>query len=215
MFTGIIERVGEVARVTRSAGLMRLQVVMGELAKRTRKGDSVSVDGVCLTATNVAGEAADFDVGEETLSVSTLGDFRVRRRVNLELPLKAGDPLGGHIVQGHGDGVGTIVRVEISSDSKIMGVSLPPALAAEMVLKGSVAVDGVSLTISALTESSFEVYLIPHTLKATTLGAKDVGDRVNIETDILGKYVAKMLAARTGAQSGGVTERMLEEHGFK
>ncbi len=214
MFTGIIERVGEVVRAARSGGLMRLQVSMGDLARRTRKGDSVSIDGVCLTATNVSGENVEFDVGEETLGLTTLGDCRPHREVNLELPLKAGDPLGGHIVQGHVDGIGTIVRVEISSDSKIMEVSVPPALAQEMVLKGSVAVDGVSLTISALTEKSFEVYLIPHTLKSTTLGAKDVGDHVNIETDILGKYVAKMLAARAG-ESAAVTERMLEEHGFK
>jgi len=214
MFTGIIERVGEVVRASRAGGLMRLQVAMGELARRTRKGHSAAIDGACLTATNVTAEAADFDVGEETLALTTLGEFRPHRKVNLELPLQAGEPLGGHIVQGHVDGVGTIVRVEISSDSKIMEVSIPSALAAEMVLKGSVAVDGVSLTISALTGQSFEVCLIPHTLKSTTLGEKDAGDRVNIETDILGKYVAKALAARAGA-SAGVTERMLEEHGFK
>jgi riboflavin synthase len=225
MFTGIIRRIGEVTRAERAGGLLHLTVTVGELARQAGAGDSVAVDGVCLTATAVSGESAAFEAGEESLRVTTLGEFRPRRRVNIELPLRAGDPLGGHIVQGHVDGVGTIVRIESGSRPAGVGmeISVPPALAEQMVLKGSVAVDGVSLTLSALKAASFEVFLIPHTLQATTLGTKDVGSRVNIETDVLGKYVAKILGAQAsapGAPAGppppaGLSERMLEEHGFK
>jgi riboflavin synthase len=159
-----------------------------------------------------------FDVGGETLRVTTLGEFRPGRRVNIELPVRADTLLGGHIVQGHVDAIGAVVRVESGAGGTTLEISVPPAAAAPMVMTGSVAVDGVSLTISRLGADSFEVYLIPHTLKSTTLGEKDVGDRVNIECDILGKYVARTLEARRGADeasAGGVTDRLLEEHGFK
>ncbi len=211
MFTGIIQRVGTVARVARSGGPMKLAIDAGDLAKRVELGGSVAVDGVCLTATVIAGPQITFDVGAESVSRSTLASFQPGRRVNLELPLAAGDPLGGHIVQGHVDAVGTISSVRSTPDGMSLGISAPSSIMDEMVLKGSVAIDGVSLTISAIEPERFEVYLIPRTLESTTLKHKNVGDRVNLETDIIGKYIAKMLKAR---ESGGVTENKLREYGY-
>ena len=211
MFTGIIQKIGTVMRVNRSGGPMKLVVDAGELAGRVDIGGSVAVDGVCLTATEIAGKQATFDVGAESVNRSTLGSFQPGRSVNLELPLAAGDPLGGHIVQGHVDAVGTISNIRTNPDGTSLAVSAPGSVMGEMVLKGSVAIDGVSLTISAIETDRFEVYLIPHTLDSTTLKNKNIGDRVNLETDIIGKYIAKMLKAR---ESGGVTEDKLRNYGF-
>jgi len=213
MFTGIIQSMGRVVRAERSGGAVRLAVDLGPLADGLQAGDSAAVDGVCLTATAIAGSEATLDVGAESLHRTTLGDFRAGRRVNLELPVAAGRPLGGHIVQGHVDGVGTVSRITRSEGGCTAAFSVPRELGAQMVVKGSVAVDGVSLTISALREAAFEVYVIPYTLSATTLSERRVGDRVNIETDIIGKYVARYLSAMRG--QSGVTGGMLEEHGFK
>lgn len=211
MFTGIIQKIGTVMRVNRTGGPMKLVVDTGQLAERVDIGGSVAVDGVCLTATKIAGQHLTFDVGAESVSRSTLGSFQPGRSVNLELPLAAGDPLGGHIVQGHVDAVGTISNIRTNPDGTSLAVSATPEATGEMVLKGSVAIDGVSLTISAMEAERFEVYLIPHTLDSTTLKNKNIGDRVNLETDIIGKYIAKMLKAR---ESGGVTENKLREYGF-
>jgi riboflavin synthase len=210
VFTGIIKRVGHVVRAERAATLLRLRMAIGDFAAKVAVGGSVAVDGVCLTATHVSAEDVSFDVGEETLRLTTLGEFRVGRRINIELPLAASEPIGGHIVQGHVDGVGTISNIIAHSSGRMMEISVPAALASGMALKGSVAVDGVSLTIAALREADFQVFLIPQTLAVTTLGEKRVGNRVNIETDILGKYVGRI----SGRQAGGITPEMLEKHGF-
>lgn len=211
MFTGIIERVGAVMRVNRSGGPMMLVVDAGELAQRVDIGGSVAVDGVCLTATEIAGAIITFDVGAESVSRSTLGAFQPGRKVNLELPIAAGEPLGGHIVQGHVDTVGTICNIRTNPDGISLGVSATSSAMKEMVLKGSVAIDGVSLTISAIETERFEVYLIPHTLDSTTLKYKNIGDRVNVETDIIGKYIVKMIESR---EKGGITEDKMRQYGF-
>ena len=212
MFTGIIQTVGAVRRATRAADAVTLCVGIGEFASRVAIGDSVAIDGICLTATSVSGGDATFDAGAETLRLTTLGDFRANRRVNTELAVTAGQHLGGHIVQGHVDGIGALVAVTPDSGGRTVRFSVPADVAAQLVLKGSVAVDGISLTVSGLGSDWFEVHLIPHTLANTTLPEKRVGDRVNIETDIIGKYVARFLAR---GHAGGLTERTLEEHGFK
>lgn len=213
VFTGIIQRVGQVTRADRSAGAMCLSVALGDLAAEVAVGHSVAIDGACLTATTVSGGEVTFDVGAESLRLTTLGKFRPGRRVNIELAVRAGQPLGGHLVLGHVDGVGDVSRIALGSGGTTMEFAVAAELGAQMVLKGSVAVDGVSLTVSALRGSAFEVCLIPHTLDETTLGERKVGDRVNVETDVIGKYVARFLRGRGGA--AGVTDRMLEEHGFK
>lgn len=193
MFTGLVEALGEVEAVQpRDAGL-RLSVRHPALAAELRLGESVAVDGVCLSVIEVGADQFAFDVGPETLVRTTLGDLRPGHAVNLERALRLGDRLGGHWVQGHVDGVGRIAAKEARGEWQIVWFETPPLLTRQMVVKGSVAVDGVSLTIVDLYRDRFSVMLIPHTLQQTTLGRKQVGDRVNLETDILAKYVQRLL----------------------
>ena len=198
MFTGIIEELGEVTAVERTADAATI-TVRGPLAvSDAAHGDSVSVSGVCLTVIGQDADSFTADVMAETLARSTLADVAPGRRVNLERAARVGDRLGGHIVQGHIDGTATVLSVEDGSAWRVVRLSLDPAIAPLVARKGSVAVDGVSLTVSAVgggRESGwFEVSLIPETLTATTLGERVPGDRVNIETDILARHVERMLA---------------------
>jgi riboflavin synthase len=194
MFTGIVEAVGEVAQVRGSSGDRDLTVAQTELAARLTLGASVAVDGVCLTVTALDGPRFTVHAIAETLRVTTVGGLRPGQRVNLETALRAGAPVGGHFVQGHVDAVGTVAGLGRQGDSVHLQIKAAPAVVAQLVPKGSVAVDGVSLTVGPhLARERFEVFLIPHTLAATTLGLRKVGDRVNLETDILGKYVLGML----------------------
>jgi riboflavin synthase len=187
VFTGLVREVG---RVESAAG-GRLLVDCGVEAG---VGDSVAVDGVCLTVVEEGGGRLAFDVVPETLArVKPFG-----ARVNLEPALRAGEALGGHYVQGHVDGVGTVERAEPEGEGLRLAVAAP-GLGRYLVEKGSVALDGVSLTVAALTESGFEVALVPHTLAATTLGERRPGDAVNLEADVLAKYVERLLEARVGA----------------
>jgi riboflavin synthase len=198
MFTGIIEELGEVTAVDRVADAARI-TVRGPLAvSDAGHGDSISVSGVCLTVIEQDAETFTADVMAETLAMSTLDDVVPGRRVNLERAAQVGDRLGGHIVQGHIDGTATVLSVTDGSAWRVVRLSLDPAHAPLVVRKGSIAVDGVSLTVSAVgggrEDGWFEVSLIPETLSATTLGDRVAGDRVNIETDILARHVERMLA---------------------
>ncbi|WP_158862626.1 riboflavin synthase [Leifsonia sp. AG29] len=198
MFTGIIEELGEVTAVERSADAARLTVRGPLVVSDARHGDSISVSGVCLTV--VGSDAGTFtaDVMAETLAMSTLDDVAPGRRVNLERAAQVGDRLGGHIVQGHIDGTATVLSVNDGSAWRVVRFTLDPEHAPLVARKGSIAVDGVSLTVSdvggGLDDGWFEVSLIPETLTATTLGDRVPGDRVNIETDILARHVERMLA---------------------
>ena len=215
MFTGIIRHVGTVVSVTGRQASQPLTVETGALAACLVVGDSVNVDGVCLTATRVEGGRVRFDVGAETMRLTTLGELREGDSVNLEPSLRVGDPLGGHYVTGHVDGVGTIARKEALPGEVRLAVRADADLTGQMVLKGSVAVDGISLTIAGLEPASFEVSLIPHTLAVTTLRHKGVGGRVNIECDMLGRYVRRFLAQGSpteGKSPLGISE--LEDQGF-
>lgn len=197
MFTGIIEELGEVTRVEPNADVVRLTVRGPKVVEGVRHGDSIAVSGVCLTV--VDSDAASFtaDVMAQTLTMSTLDDVAVGRPVNLERAALVGDRLGGHIVQGHVDGTAAVLEVRPGEEWRVIRFSLPEALAPLVVDKGSIAVDGVSLTVSALGDESdgswFEVSLIPETLAATTLGRLEPGDRVNLETDVLARHVQRML----------------------
>lgn len=198
MFTGIIEELGEVTAVERAADAARV-TVRGPLAvSDARHGDSISVSGVCLTVIDKDAESFTADVMAETLAMSTLDGVRPGRRVNLERAAQVGDRLGGHIVQGHIDGTATVLSVTDGSAWRVVRFSLDPEHAPLVARKGSIAIDGVSLTVSdvggGLEDGWFEVSLIPETLSATTLGALTAGDRVNIETDILARHVERMLA---------------------
>ena len=194
MFTGIVEELGEVVALERLNGSARL-TIRGSVVAGAAHGDSIAVNGVCLTVTAVRDTAFTADVMEETLKRSDIGALTPGSRVNLERPLRLADRLGGHLVQGHVDGTGRIVSRRPAGEWEVVRISLPNGLARYVTEKGSVAVDGVSLTVSALAESGdwFEVSLIPTTLELTTLGTKQPGDMVNLEVDTVAKYVAKYM----------------------
>lgn len=194
MFTGIIEAMGEVAGVERQPEGARLRVRAGPLLDGARIGESIAVNGVCLTIAALGGQEFTADLAAETLRRTTLGTLQPGDAVNLERPVRPEQRLGGHIVQGHVDGAGTIRVVRPEGEGIWMEIEPPPALLPYIAEKGSIAVDGVSLTVAGLPGGErFSVALVPHTLAVTTLGRRRTGDRVNIEVDILAKYVERLL----------------------
>ena len=198
MFTGIIEAVGKVAGLERGAESVRLSVTCGKIAEDVALGDSVSINGVCLTVTTIAAPRVTFDAVYETLRKSTLGDLGVGDAVNLERAVPVGGRLGGHVVQGHVDGTGRIASIRPIGNSWFVYVDATPELMRYIVTKGSVAVNGISLTVAESEDRTFALSIIPHTWDNTTLAQLRAGDAVNIETDILGKYVEKMLGGYGG-----------------
>ncbi|MGC4875478.1 riboflavin synthase [Micromonospora sp. DT43] len=197
MFTGIVEELGEIVRVTATAGDSALVAVRGPLVTSdARHGDSIAVNGVCLTVVDAADGVFTADVMGETLRRSALGALRPGDPVNLERAAALGSRLGGHLVQGHVDGVGELISREPAEQWETVRFRLPAALARYVVEKGSITIDGVSLTVAEVGADEFAVGLIPTTLKLTTLGAKGVGDPVNLEVDVVAKYVERLLGAR-------------------
>jgi len=200
MFTGLVEACGEVTAVQPEGPAVRLTIAVPESLTRCedrvlcRTGDSVAVNGCCLTVVDINGANWSFQAGAETLAKTNLGELKPGDPVNLERPLKAGGELGGHFVQGHIDGVATVDVIETDGEWTTMWFGIPREFSAFLVPKGSVAVDGVSLTVVQAEADRFSVALIPHTLQVTTLGLRCVGETVNIETDILAKYVERLLA---------------------
>jgi riboflavin synthase len=193
LFTGLVQDLGEVHRVDRTSDGVRLSV-KSPLARELREGDSVAVNGVCLTAVGMCGgELFGADVMHETLRRSSLGALQPDGRVNLELPLRASDRLGGHVVQGHVDGLGVVREVRDEGFARVVTFDAEPALLRYVVEKGSIAVDGVSLTVSDIGDDNFSVSLIPETLERTTLGTAGEGTTVNLEVDVLAKYVEKLV----------------------
>jgi riboflavin synthase len=191
VFTGLVQGQGEIAAVEPTADGARL-AVRTPLTAELSPGDSVAVNGVCLTATRIEDGAFHADVMHETLRRSSLGDVAPGGTVNLELPLRATDRLGGHVVQGHVDGVGVVRSLEDDGFSRRVAIDAPPDVLRYVVEKGSIAVDGVSLTVAALDDDGFAVALIPETLERTGLGAAGPGTRVNLEVDVLAKYVERL-----------------------
>lgn len=216
MFTGIVEEIGRIVSARTGGGRGELAIGLGNAAEGVQVGDSVCVSGACLTATRIEGATAWFDVSAETLSRTTLGGRKPGDRVNLERALRVGDRLGGHFVQGHVDAVGDVASVDKRPGQWTLAVRVPPELAAGFIPKGSVAVDGTSLTISALEADRFSVALIPHTVAATTLQHAEPGDKVNVEGDMIGKYVARLLALAMRPETEGrpITQEFLAQHGF-
>ena len=200
MFTGLVRELGTVDRVEATADGVRLTVRAG-LADELREGDSVAVNGVCLTATAIAAGRFQADVMHETLRRSALGEVGEATRVNLELPLRATDRLGGHVVQGHVDGVGAVRDVADDGFARVVTIAAAPEVLRYVVEKGSIAVDGVSLTVVEVDDEAFSVSLIPETLARTTLGHALPSTPVNLEVDVLAKYVEKL--ARPAASAGG------------
>ncbi len=211
MFTGLIQDVGEIARIERSGQAARIWIKTGLDTSDFGYGESISISGVCLTLTEVKGNEFRVDVSSETLSKSSLDRATPGARVNIERALQTGDRFGGHFVLGHVDGVGRVREIRTEGEYVRMSLAAEGELIRYMVPKGSVAVDGVSLTVNEVWPDGFSVMLIPTTLKETTLTFRKGGDMVNIEADIIGKYIENFIAARTG----GITLEKLKEEGWK
>lgn len=214
MFTGIIEEQGTVVTLARGQGGARLTIGGGAHLTDLKVGQSIAVDGVCLTVAHRNAMSFTTDLSAETLERTTLGNLRPQSRVNLERPLKVGDPFGGHFVTGHVDGIGQIVRLESAGDSTEMWINFPAPLANHMTPKGSIAVDGVSLTFCNVSKDAFSVCLIPHTLAITTLGWKGPGSLVNLEVDVLSRYLERLLAGQTTRGRKPFGGEFLHEQGF-
>jgi riboflavin synthase len=193
VFTGLVESLAEVAAVVPEPPGVRLVIREPRLASAAAIGDSIALNGCCLTVVTIDGDALAFQAGEETLSRTNLGELKSGSRVNVERSLKIGDAIGGHLVTGHIDAVGTVDRRVDDADWCTMWFRVPGGLTRQMASKGSICVDGVSLTLVEVEADKFSVALIPHTLSVTTLGGRKVGDRVNLETDVLAKYVERQL----------------------
>lgn len=211
MFTGLVQKIGVLKRLARSGGGWSLTVAHAPWADALVLGESVAVQGACLTVTSAGGGFFTADLLDETLRHTALQRLAEGSRVNLERALALGDRLGGHFVSGHVDECGTLAGVEDRGRDIAWRVACSEGLARQTVMKGSIAVDGVSLTVSGLGNDGFEVNLIPTTLKETSLGDRRTGDAVNLEGDILGKYVARLLGKETRC---GISEQMLAENGF-
>lgn len=219
MFTGIIETIGTIAGVRPTGSGCRMEILAEMDLSSTKIGDSIAVNGACLTAVELSGARFAVDVSPETLTRSTLGDIKPGTRVNLERAMRLTDRLDGHLVSGHIDGQGEIKYIRNHGSILVIGFMVDKTLARYMIQKGSIAVDGISLTINTCEENGFEVTIIPHTGTITTLGHRKPGDRVNIETDIIGKYVEKFLTGKTAdkpenAQKSGIDMAMLAKSGF-
>ena len=200
MFTGLVAERGTVRSIQgreAAADGVRLAIA-APVARELERGDSVAVNGVCLTAVEVGADSFVADVIPETLRRSSLAPLAEGDRVNVELPLRAGDRLGGHVVQGHVDGIGVVESVEKEGSARVLRVSAPPEILRYVVEKGSIAVDGVSLTVAETDDEGFAVSLVPETLERTSLGAAEAGRQVNLEVDVLAKYVERLLTARVG-----------------
>ncbi len=217
MFTGLVEGIGKVKGIRRVHDDMSVTIAPDFDITDCRIGDSISVDGVCLTVTDLSGGTFRMDVSGETLSRSTLGSLKQGMEVNLERALRLSDRLGGHLVAGHVDGIGTMIKKQPQQRSWIVGIRIDPALSRYIINKGSITVDGISLTVNRCEKGSFEVNIIVQTGKETTLLGKQVGDKVNIETDLIGKYVEKLLLGDGSAgdkKSSGIDLEMLIKNGF-
>ena len=214
MFTGIVEEMGTIRAIRRGAHSSVLTIGAALVLSDLKIGDSVAVNGVCLTATAYGKDSFSADVMHETLDRSTLGSLTVGSLVNLERAMPADGRFGGHIVSGHIDGTGVISATRRDDNAVWYTVRAAPALLRYVVEKGSVTIDGISLTVAAVTAGDFSVSLIPHTAAVTILGRKGPGDRVNLDTDIIGKYVEKLLSPPATERPEGLTMEFLARHGF-
>ncbi|MFK8053077.1 MAG: riboflavin synthase [Woeseiaceae bacterium] len=214
MFTGIILAVGKIAVLEPRGGDVRVRVVCPELKPaQFAEGESICVSGVCLTALNIDDQGFSADVSRETLDVTAFSQWKVGSLVNLEPSLALGDRLGGHLVTGHTDAVGRLEARHDDARSVRMTISVPPALSRYIAKKGSVCVDGTSLTVNEVSATGFDINIIPHTADSTTLGTLAVGDAVNIEVDLLARYAERLLTGDSSAASA-INTAFLEQHGF-
>lgn len=215
MFTGLVAELGTVQSLARQGESYHLTVSAAKVMANLKIGDSVAVNGACLTVVRLDGGAFTADVMPETVRLTNIGQLRVGDKVNLERTLRLCDGLDGHIVSGHVEGQGVIAGRRPEGIAMVVTISAPPELLKYIIKKGSVAIDGISLTVTQTTDTDFSVSLIPHTAKETTLGFKDVGDKVNLETDIIGKYVERMLSWDKKQDGAALLDKnTLLENGF-
>ncbi len=218
MFTGIVEEIGTVAALQQAGGSFVLTIKAEKVLEDVQLGDSVAVNGVCLTVTHFTKEQFSVDVMPETVKATSLKTVKRGSPVNLERAMAAGGRFGGHFLSGHVDGTGVIASKKPFENAVYYEITADHELLKFIILKGSIAVDGTSLTVFGVSETSFTISLIPHTMKETVLGSKEPGDTVNLETDMIGKYVGRFLTGLTNkaaAKSTRITEEFLEENGFK
>jgi riboflavin synthase len=214
MFTGIIEGLGTIAGI-RSAGQgKRLTIEADFFLDQTKIGDSIAVSGACLTAVKLDGKRFEVDVSPETLQVSTFGQARVGERLNIERAMRLSDRIDGHLVSGHIDGTGIVKQRETRSNAVIITIEVDASLTRHMIIKGSVAMDGISLTINTCEAENFSVSVIPHTAKWTTIGFKNKGARVNIETDMIGKYVERFMSGVPGGSKANDSTHAFIDHAY-
>ena len=213
MFTGIIEELGTVGQMDRRPDSIKLTIQACKVLEGTQLGDSIAVNGVCLTVTSMTDSSFTADVMHETMRRSSLSDIKSGSKVNLERAMQVGGRLGGHIVSGHIDGVGHIARIAADGIARVITISIPKDMEPFIVEKGSIAIYGISLTVVSVGNSQFSVSIIPHTMANTTLIDKHPGAVVNLETDVIGKYVHSFTTAHTGKRSG-ITMETLLENGF-
>jgi riboflavin synthase len=214
MFTGIITEIGRVKEIRRIGGGVRLSITAPDAARDVHINDSVSVNGVCQTVIATSGSTFEVEAVEETLRKTTLGRLGADSPVNLELPVRLNDRLGGHLVLGHVDGVGEITKVEKQSNSWLITIAAPAEFARYLVPVGSVAVDGISLTVASLNKNEFMVSIIPHTLEKTTISAAQKGMRVNLEFDIIGKYIERLLTVEGKSETSTLNAEKLRQWGY-
>ena len=207
MFTGIIEGLGNIAAIRSSGQGNRVTIEAGFALDQTKIGDSISVSGACLTAVKIEGRRFEVDVSPETLNTTIFDQAKVGDRVNLERAMRFSDRIDGHLVSGHIDGTGIVKQREIQGNAVIVTIEVAESLTRYMIAKGSVAVDGISLTVNSCDAGSFAISIIPHTAKLTTIGFKNRGDRVNIETDMIGKYVERFLAGVSQSGKDQISKR--------
>ena len=214
MFTGLIEELGRALSVERRGDFQRLEIGADKVLSDARIGDSVNINGACQTVVDLSSRSLWVESVAETLRRTTLGDLRPGDQVNLERALRSGDRLGGHLVLGHVDGVGTIRRMDRRTEGSLLEVTPPEELLAYVAAKGSIAIDGISLTVAALRDASFTIAIIPHTLQHTTLAGVRVGGRVNLEVDVLARYVERQLEVRATRSRDPLTLERLREIGY-
>jgi riboflavin synthase len=213
MFTGIIEDKGKVLKIEYRGQEKRLTIGLPPHLTEVQLGDSININGVCLTVVQKRQQSIELDLSKETLQRTILGELKEGDQVNLERALRLADRLGGHIVTGHIDGIGVIVEKKKERDFLQLGIRIPESVSKYVVQKGSIAIDGISLTVNEYQEGEIQLTLIPYTIERTTLVEKKVGDRLNVEADILGKYVEKLLG-RGDRKSGEMDLSFLKEHGI-
>jgi len=215
MFTGIIEEIGTLSRIERGASFCHLTIHATKVLEDCKAGDSIAVNGICLTVTRLNSDSLVADVMAETMRRTNLENLRVGDKLNLERSLRVSDRLGGHMVAGHVDGVGTITHLRSEDIATLMTVSVPPSLIKYIAVKGSVCVDGVSLTVTDVSSSSFQVSLIPFSKENTNLGLKRAGNSVNIEVDMLARYIERLISySEENSTDSNIDQEFLRRHGF-